>query len=205
MSNHQKRRHERRSPSPIRKKRPYEIRFEKYKSKLNKIFFRDEDFIQVGTKEYKDFWKFLDKYQKFQKMKAAVKKPSSYNKRLTQSFKLCPKDPKDLLNRIAFQDRDYDDDILTEDMVSEFQTTLTLYIDFLQKEKFNKLKKLRQSQANLPIFEFKQEILETLEQNQVIIIAGDTGKIAVPMYVHTYCSFVSFQVVANQHKYPNIY
>ena len=60
--------------------------------------------------------------------------------------------------------------------MSEFQTILGSFIDFLQKDKFAKLKKLRQTQANLPIAEYRQEILESLEKNQVIIIAGDTGK-----------------------------
>ena len=162
-----------RSRSPRSRKRPYEIQFEKHRSKLNKIFFRDEDLIQFGSDEYKDFWKFLAKYQNFQRMKQKQPKSSSsnYNKRLCQNFRLCPKNPQDLLNRISY-DEDSD---LTVDIVSEFQTVLSLYIDFLQKEKFNKLKKLRQSQANLPIAEFRQEIVQTLEQNQVVIIAGDTG------------------------------
>ena len=172
MSSSRKARHRSRSRSPVPRKKPYEIQFEKYRSKLNKIFFRDEDFIQVGTDEYRDFWKFLTKYQRFQRMKHQVKKSTNYNKRLTQIFRLCPKNPQDLLNRISYQDREYDGDILTEDMVSEFQNTLSLYIDFLQKEKFNKLKKLRQSQGNLPIAEYRQEILNTLEKNQVVIIAG---------------------------------
>ena len=94
-----------------------------------------------------------------------------YNKRLCQNFRLCPKNPQDLLNRISYDE----DSNLTLDIVSEFQTVLSLYIDFLQKEKFNKLKKLRQSQANLPIAEFRQEIVKTLGENQVVIIAGDTG------------------------------
>ena len=162
-----------RSRSPRSRKRPYEIQFEKHRSKLNRIFFRDEDLIQFGSDEYKDFWKFLGKYQNFQRMKQKQPKSSSsnYNKRLCQNFRLCPKNPQDLLNRISY-DEDSD---LTVDIVSEFQTVLSLYIDFLQKEKFNKLKKLRQSQANLPIAEFRQEIVQTLEQNQVVIIAGDTG------------------------------
>ena len=110
---------------------------------------------------------------------------SNYNKRLAQSFHLRPKDPKDLLCRIAVQDDEYEE-ILTEEMVSEFQTILGTYIDFLQKDKFNKLKKLRQSQANLPIAEYRQEILDSLEKNQVIIIAGDTGcgkSTQVPQYL----------------------
>jgi hypothetical protein len=37
---------------------------------LNRIFFRDQDLIARGTKEYEDFWTFLQKYQAFQKKKA---------------------------------------------------------------------------------------------------------------------------------------
>ena len=78
------------------------------------------------------------------------------------------------LLRIPFQDADYED-VLTLDMVTEFQKILSLFVDFLQKEKFNKLKKLRESQANLPIAEFRNEILEKVAQNKVVIVAGDTG------------------------------
>ena len=41
-------------------------------------------------------------------------------------------------------------------MVTQFQTILSTYINFLQKEKFAKLKKLREGQANLPIAEYKE-------------------------------------------------
>ena len=113
-----------RSRSPRSRKRPYEIQFEKHRSKLNKIFFRDEDLIQFGSDEYKDFWKFLAKYQNFQRMKQKQPKSSSsnYNKRLCQNFRLCPKNPQDLLNRISY-DEDSD---LTIVIVSEFQTVLSL-------------------------------------------------------------------------------
>ena len=37
--------------------------FSRHKSKLNKIFFRDEDFVKQGSKEYDEFWQFLSKYQ----------------------------------------------------------------------------------------------------------------------------------------------
>lgn len=79
-----------------------------------------------------------------------------------------------LFRRIPFQDSDYDA-ILTLDMVKEFQKILNLFVDFLQKEKLNKLKKLREGQANLPIAEFRNEILEKIAENRVVIVAGDTG------------------------------
>ena len=119
-------------------------------------------------------------------------------------------DPKDLLNRIPFQDSERrDDDYLSERVVSEFKHILTLYLDFLQREKFNKLKKLRRSQADLPIAEYRNEIISKLKENQarillqtkichckisrpihytvqVIIVAGDTGcgkSTQVPQYL----------------------
>ena len=53
-----------------RRKRPNnKDDFDRFRSKLNKIFFRDEDFIQAGTDEHRDFWKFLAKYQAYQKQK----------------------------------------------------------------------------------------------------------------------------------------
>ena len=67
--------------------------------------------------------------------------------------------------RIPFQDDDYADEILSEEMVKEFQKILSLFLDFLQKEKFSKLRKLRESQANLPIAEFRDKILEKVAQN----------------------------------------
>ena len=189
MSHKHKKRHRSRSRSPDhrdrRKRSKKEVPFERFRRKLNKIFFRDEDMIQVDTNEYRDFWKFLAKYQAYQGQKSN-QSGSSYNKRLAQSFRLRPKDPKDLLCRIAVQDDEYDGEILSEERVSEFQTILGSFIDFLQKDKFAKLKKLRQTQANLPIAEYRQEILESLEKNQVIIIAGDTGcgkSTQVPQYL----------------------
>ena len=49
-----------------------------------------------------------------------------------------------------------------------------------------KLKKLRKSQNKLPIAEYKQQILDSVEQNQVVIVAGDTGcgkSTQVPQYL----------------------
>ena len=188
MSSRDRRRKRRRSSSPLseeRQKKRFKD-FYKHRRKLKKIFFRDEDFIQEGSVEYKDFWNFLSRYQKYQQQKKRSSLSSDGNQHLAQSFRLCPQNPKDLLNRIAPQDDDYEDDILSEKDIEEFQSILTLYIDFLQKEKFNKLKKLRQAQANLPIAEFRKEIIETLKNSQVIIVAGDTGcgkSTQVPQYL----------------------
>ena len=165
--------------------------FDENKAKLCKIFFRNEDLVQYGTTEYYDFWKFLRKYQDFEKQKLRLadrkekqrgdefspnlKIPYEYDKGLSRSFHLKPSNPKDLLNRIPYQDVDYNDGVLTESMVEEFQNILGLFVDFLQREKFIKLKKLRTAQANLPIAEYRSSILQAVDNNQVVIVAGDTG------------------------------
>ena len=48
-----------------------------------------------------------------------------------------------------------------------------LYICFLFK--FVKLRKISRDQQNLPIFKYKDRIIDAVKQNQVIVVAGDTG------------------------------
>jgi ATP-dependent RNA helicase DHX34 len=59
--------------------------------------------------------------------------------------------------------------------LDEFELIIHLYFDFCQKEKFKKFKNIRSSQGNLPVFKYRQEILESVKNNQITIIAGDTG------------------------------
>ncbi|CAF0932979.1 unnamed protein product, partial [Didymodactylos carnosus] len=59
--------------------------------------------------------------------------------------------------------------------LAEFKSIMEYYFDFNQKEKFRRMHKLRQDQANLPIAAYRDEILDTLKTNQVILVAGDTG------------------------------
>eukprot|EP00090_Calanus_glacialis_P045237 TRINITY_DN8265_c0_g1_i2.p1 TRINITY_DN8265_c0_g1~~TRINITY_DN8265_c0_g1_i2.p1 ORF type:complete len:1169 (-),score=448.58 TRINITY_DN8265_c0_g1_i2:22-3528(-) len=180
--------------------------FERHKGKLAKIFFRDEDFVKQGTKEFEEFWKFLVKYQAFEKKKhgdgssqkkkskerfsATLGVPDNSKPDYNINFSLKPKKTEELLNRISFQDRESGrgghQGVLTETMVEQFRTILSTYVNFLQKEKFTKLRKLRAGQAALPIAEYKEEILTKVQENQVVIVAGDTGcgkSTQVPQYL----------------------
>ena len=40
---------------------------------------------------------------------------------------------------------------------------------------FSKLIKIRKDQQNLPIFQYKQQIIDTVKEYSVTVIAGDTG------------------------------
>lgn len=73
---------------------------------------------------------------------------------------------------------------------------MILYLDFKQKEKFNKLRKLKDMQANLPVAQYKEEIIETIKNEKVVIIAGDTGcgkSTQIPQYLYE----AGFQKIGN--------
>ena len=173
---------------------------------MNKIFFRDEDFVKQGTKEYNEFWQFLSKYQAMERRKmeqggSSKHKRSRHHKRQLSdnlkvpivsrpehslNFVMKPSKTRDLMNRIPFQDQEYQRDHLSGKMVEEFRTVLGIYLNFLQKERFAKLRKLRASQASLPIADYREEIVSSVRDHQVVIVAGDTGcgkSTQVPQYL----------------------
>ncbi|ENN81449.1 hypothetical protein YQE_02142, partial [Dendroctonus ponderosae] len=68
----------------------------------------------------------------------------------------------------------------------EFLLIIRIYKDFQQKSKFSKLHKLRSAQRDLPIAQYKSEIVNKLKENRVLLIAGNTGcgkSTQVPQYV----------------------
>jgi len=95
------------------------VDFERFKHKLSRIFFREDDLIKHGSDEYKDFWKFYRKYRLTRVINTLVyiflfrhmqeqrgqQKRQRTSPASSHAFKLLPEDPKDLLNRIAFQVR----------------------------------------------------------------------------------------------------
>lgn len=140
--------------------------FEKYKYELNLIFFRDEDIIKYGSEEYHDFWRFLRKYDDMQKktgkkfcdsgpplMNEELGIPVEFDKRYLVSISLSAS-LDELMSRIPPRDRDTGR-WLPQRRVTEFRDVLMLYLDFKQKEKFKKFKKLRESQANLPVAQYR--------------------------------------------------
>lgn len=73
--------------------------------------------------------------------------------------------------------------------VKQFQEIIVVYLDFKQKERFAKVKKLRKSQKSLPIWKFKKALQGSLEETRVLIIAGDTGcgkSTQVPQYLYQF-------------------
>ncbi|CAC5410508.1 DHX34 [Mytilus coruscus] len=174
--------------------RDFVFDFHQYRSDLNRIFFRDDEFIKKPSKEYDDFWSFLLKYQQFQRKKYYREKdkhetkkdkkttestgdldlPQHYDNRYRISFSIKSKNVDDFLKKGRLVDADVSRD-LTKHRVRQFRNILIHYVDFLQKQKFNKLKKIKTDQENLPIFQYKQMIQGMVQRHQVVVVAGDTG------------------------------
>ena len=167
--------------------------WEDYRWQLNYMFFNDDGIIKRGSDEYHDFWKFVKKYSALYKQKIVnqmVNKnntnkgkeekseilglPVEYDKKHNISFNLNIPDANTLRNRYP-HDLDDKRKRLSIAKIDEFKYIILLYLDFMQKKKFEKLKKLREGQNNLPIAEYKSDIIETVKKNNVTIIAGDTG------------------------------
>ncbi|XP_059479514.1 probable ATP-dependent RNA helicase DHX34 [Neocloeon triangulifer] len=171
--------------------------FEKYKYELNMIFFRDGDLIKQGTDEYKDFWDFLRNYLASQKKLGKKYQPAresrldpdlgipvEFDKSHIISIGLKAK-MDELMSRMPPRDRSTGR-WLSQKRIAEFRDIFLMYLDFKQKEKFKKLKALREGQTNLPVAHYRKEIVEAVQENSVVVIAGDTGcgkSTQVPQYL----------------------
>jgi len=172
--------------------------WEEHRSVLDALFFQDEDVIKKGSVEYDEFWVFLQKYQAFGRKQQAKTNssvpsmeysfqpsrfnlPEKYDKRYRVNMSLLSKDVKELLHR-----KWHDTSGLTEEKVAAFRSILLHYIDFLQKQKFARLVKVKNDQQKLPIYEHHQEIVDAVARHQVVVVAGDTGcgkSTQVPQYL----------------------
>ncbi|XP_050459020.1 probable ATP-dependent RNA helicase DHX34 [Cataglyphis hispanica] len=162
--------------------------FSNYKHELNKIFTTNSNLIH----DVVDFWKFVEKYESVKKQlgdsdeSAAnsalnpIGVPERYHKSHCLNFKL-NLSYGELFARVPEMKQ------LTKLRLLKFRDVIVLYLDFKQKEKFSKLKKLRDTQANLPVARHKDEIIEMVKKEKVVIVAGDTGcgkSTQVPQYLY---------------------
>jgi hypothetical protein len=141
-----------------------------------------------------DFWLFLTKYEallkrsgqsvlgiKIETPQSSSLIPTDFNKNYLMNIRLRPS--KNQMNA-----SNYDDDKKIDDnKVKIFLTIVRHYLDFKQKERFQKLKKLRKFQASLPIAAYEKEIVNAVKNESILILAGDTGcgkSTQVPQYLY---------------------
>ncbi|XP_022185424.2 probable ATP-dependent RNA helicase DHX34 [Nilaparvata lugens] len=147
---------------------------ESFKYSVGKYFLKRNFLIE----DVDDFWLFVKKYEGVHKRAQKVKP----NFGIGGSSRI----NIDLSTEVLKCLRVETEKLLSSNDQELFVNILRLYLDFKQKEKFNKFYKLRQSQKNLPVAQYKKEIIEAVKNERVIIIAGDTGcgkSTQVPQYL----------------------
>ncbi|CAL1571021.1 unnamed protein product [Knipowitschia caucasica] len=175
------------------------------RAELDEIFFRQHDYIHSGTSEHKDFWAFFDRFQRFKtkremsgycssengmvkESKSGHKEvdlglPSDYDARYKINISVCTKDIEERLGKQYKGGRSSGPGL---EEIAECRLSYLHFLDFAQKQSFIKLAKLRREQKNLPIFQYKDRIIELVRRHPVVVVAGDTGcgkSTQVPQYL----------------------
>ncbi|XP_044764226.1 probable ATP-dependent RNA helicase DHX34 [Coccinella septempunctata] len=168
-SGHEERHKRRRSSSPENRN------IDTYKYELRR-FLQEHANIQ----NVEDFWRFFEKYRNRQQGKTPeFNRSFLLNVEFTDKFSI-------LFDRLPVLDKNGRKVMIRYEDFREFMLVIKIYNDFQQKTKFAKLKKLRKAQSELPIAQYKNEIIQKLEESRVLLIAGDTGcgkSTQVPQYV----------------------
>ena len=171
--------------------------FLNHKTELNRVLrgycARDQLVDDVN-----DFWLFVNKYEALLKRtgQPILPDPSTEGKRLDCPSGTIPSEYRkslgccvslrvpveELLARLGGTTG-----AVTRTKLLQLLQIVTHYLDFRQREKFNKLRKLRQAQANLPVAKHREEIVEAVRNERVVVLAGDTGcgkSTQVPQYLY---------------------
>lgn len=162
--------------SSFKQQKTKKMQFSDYKYELNNFLVE-----YANVKNSEEFWTFYEKYLKFQ----SNNKSSNVDKEKLLNFTFSESN-RYLYDKLPTSDRRGDKMNLSYEDFKEFLKTIKIYQAFQQKTAFAKLKKLRKTQKELPIAEYKTQIIETLKSNRVLLIAGDTGcgkSTQVPQYI----------------------
>lgn len=136
-----------------------------YKRILEKVFFNEELIEDIN-----DIWLFVKKFESFTMKKHSTDHsvnptsqsynslglPVVFDKMNLINLRMYYSDDE-LASRLPTYDQEetYEKRPLTKEDVSNFRKLIIMYMDFKQKEKFNKLRKLRETQTNLPVYQYK--------------------------------------------------
>lgn len=173
--------------------------------RLEDLFFDERGYIKSNSEESREFWVFFERFQRFQSVqkqstrRSEVGEEEGHTKKLTD----LPKeyDPRYRINMSIILSREAekalhghqkkghksrDTDVIPKDKLTEFKKAILHYLDFNQRQSFGKLTKLRKERSSLPIFQYKDKIVQMLRDHQVVVVAGDTGcgkSTQVPQYL----------------------
>ncbi|NXE15777.1 DHX34 helicase, partial [Lophotis ruficrista] len=156
--------------------------------RLEELYFHQHDTIGVGSDDVRQFWDFFERLRRFQCRKTDREaspsrrdrgEPPAAARRLDLPRRYDPRYRINLsLPRAEAQETIQGrrgDSGLPRRRLAEFRAAFLHYLDFAQRQSFAKLAKLRRERAALPIAQYRDQLLRAVAQNQVVVIAGDTG------------------------------
>ncbi|NXK00358.1 DHX34 helicase, partial [Corythaixoides concolor] len=155
--------------------------------RLEELYFREQDYIGAGSEDKHNFWAFFERLRRFQSRRTHREPTSSFHdqgeaagataRRLDLPLRY---DPRYRINLSVLSSGGAErairgDSDVPRERLSEFRAALLHYLDFAQKQSFSKLAKLHRERAALPISQYRERLLRAVAENQVVVIAGDTG------------------------------
>ncbi|XP_026195613.1 probable ATP-dependent RNA helicase DHX34 [Anabas testudineus] len=180
------------------------------RAQLDEIFFRPHDYIQTGTPEHKEFWAFFDRFQRFKTKrdmsesggtrlkqdredgesrrktgKVDLGLPKEYDARYRINVSVCTRDIEERFGKTEHRSKHRSSGPGSQE-ISDCRLALLHFLDFSQRQSFGKLSKLRREQKNLPIFQYRDRIVNLVRSHPVVVVAGDTGcgkSTQVPQYL----------------------
>lgn len=145
----------------------HEFSFINYKYELNKMIFSGPE-TERPVQDIDDFWKFVEKYEALLKKSGvnlfnnkeknselnSKRLPLEYDKRHTVFINL-KVTPEELKSGFLIDEPLESRGLSRKIIVEKFVDIILYYLDFKNKERFNKLKSLRKTQANLPVAQYR--------------------------------------------------
>ncbi|XP_077141619.1 putative ATP-dependent RNA helicase DHX34 [Ranitomeya variabilis] len=175
------------------------------RTRLEELFFDPHGYIKANSEESKEFWSFFERFQRFQSLQKQNPKTNEPSHREGQRHELIdlPKeyDARYRINQTIVLSRDTEKVLqghrdkgrksrdvsgVPKEKLHEFKKAVLHYLDFSQRQSFGKLAKLRKERSSLPIFQYRQKIVQMVRAHQVVVVAGDTGcgkSTQVPQYL----------------------
>uniref|UniRef100_A0AC35FS84 Uncharacterized protein n=1 Tax=Panagrolaimus sp. PS1159 TaxID=55785 RepID=A0AC35FS84_9BILA len=134
--------------------------WDKYKKRLIRQFFED----QKERQEFEDFVNLCEKRGQKCDHTGAKQEAKKYDTKLACRVKFID----EYIDVSSLND-------LAEGLIPCFLELAAIFYQNCNRNEFEKLLKIRETQKSLPIAEYRKHILDTLKENQILILAGDTG------------------------------
>ncbi|XP_041035590.1 probable ATP-dependent RNA helicase DHX34 isoform X1 [Carcharodon carcharias] len=176
------------------------------RARLEELFFRGTGFIRVGSEECREFWSFLERYQRFQEREEGGKEgkekglvldvPMEYDASYRINLSVVTGDVEPAACGVGGERRrkrrrggdraEPGEGEIPRGERAAFRQALRHYAEFRQKQAFGRLAQLLRSRRALPVAGYRARLLELVRGSPVVVVAGDTGcgkSTQVPQYL----------------------